>query len=110
MGLIRKLTEREIGLVSYLANKANYKLQPNWLENVDIMPLDDGGMGSMVFIASTKQKARKSETLISDCEFKDKDGITVVASLFVDDNNDLYELDIWKTDFSPLIEIPCTFC
>lgn len=70
MGLIRKLTEKEIGLVSYLANKANYKLQPNWLENVDIMPLDDGGMGSMV----------------------------------------LCELDIWKTDFSPLIEIPCTFC
>lgn len=45
MGLIRKLTEKEIGLVSYLANKANYKLQPNWLENLDIMPLDDGGMG-----------------------------------------------------------------
>ena len=49
MGLIRKHTEKEIGLVSYLANKANYKLQPNWLENLDIMPLDDGGMGSIIF-------------------------------------------------------------
>lgn len=33
MGLIRKLTEKEIGLVSYLANKANYKRQDN--ERID---------------------------------------------------------------------------
>lgn len=110
MGLIRKLTEREIRLVSYLANKANYELHPNWLEDVDVMPLADGGMGSIIFTTPDTQDERRAETLISDCEFKDIDNITVIASLYIDGNKKLYELDIWKTDFSPLIEIPHTFC
>ena len=97
---------------------SNYAL----IDKLDIK-FDDGltiitgetGAGKSIILGALslilgEQNARKSETLISDCEFKDKDGITVVASLYVDDNNDLYELDIWKTDFSPLIEIPCTFC
>ncbi|WP_420885213.1 DUF6984 family protein, partial [Candidatus Symbiothrix dinenymphae] len=36
----------------------------------------------------------------------DEDGVDVIASLNIDDTGDLYELDIWKTDFSPLIKLP----
>ena len=42
---------------------------------------------------------------ISDCQFKDTDGVTVIASLYLDREGNMYELDMWKTDFSSLKEI-----
>jgi hypothetical protein len=43
---------------------------------------------------------------ISEYEFLDVDGTLVSAALYIDEiNNELYELDIWKVDFSPLIRI-----
>lgn len=102
----KKLNEREISLISYLVQKANIYLQPKWLENVMVMPLDDGGMGSLMFVSPHHQERRKCKALIADCKFKDKDGVPVIASLYTDEKDELYELDIWKADFSPLIEIP----
>lgn len=43
---------------------------------------------------------------ISEYMFKDEDRIDVIALLNVDKNGNLFELDMWKTDFSPLIKIP----
>ena len=41
--------------------------------------------------------------------FTDEDGVKVIASLNVDSDGHLFELDIWKTDFSPLLRIPAEF-
>jgi len=38
--------------------------------------------------------------------FTDNDGVRVIASLNMDSNGNLFEMDIWKTDFSSLINIP----
>ena len=38
--------------------------------------------------------------------FEDKDGTPVFSSLFIDKNQKLYELDMFKGDGSHLIEIP----
>ena len=36
---------------------------------------------------------------------KDSDGIDVLASLYLDQDHEICEVDIWKADFSPLIRI-----
>ena len=46
-------------------------------------------------------KERKFGSQVSDCQFKDTDGVTVIASLYLDREGNMYELDMWKTDFSP---------
>ncbi len=38
---------------------------------------------------------------VAEFMFKDIDGTPVSASLNVDQQGELYELDIWKVDFSP---------
>ena len=43
---------------------------------------------------------------VSEYQFADSDGTQVIASLYVDQNGELFELDIWKTDFGKLICIP----
>jgi len=44
--------------------------------------------------------------MISEHLFLDVDGVTVIASLNIDKDGNLFELDIWKTDYSPLIKYP----
>ena len=43
---------------------------------------------------------------LAETEFLDEDGITVIATLNLDNYGDPYELDVWKTDFSPLRHLP----
>jgi len=43
---------------------------------------------------------------VSEYQFNDVDGIIVIASLYVDNENDLFELDIWKTNYEPLKKLP----
>lgn len=70
----------------------------------------DGGMGSLyLFKEFSNNDQRAFSKQVSECLFTDKDGVTVIASLNIDNNGDLYELDLWKTDFSPLIKLPEQF-
>jgi hypothetical protein len=43
---------------------------------------------------------------LADLEFSDEDGAVVTVQLNLDNHNNLYELDVWKTDFSPLKRFP----
>ncbi|MGT2430711.1 DUF6984 family protein [Cupriavidus basilensis] len=43
---------------------------------------------------------------LASVEFFDEDGVAVIVTLSLDNYGDLYELDIWKTDFSPLRRLP----
>lgn len=43
---------------------------------------------------------------VAEYQFTDADGVEVLASLNVDQDGRPFELDMWKTDFSPLIRIP----
>ena len=38
--------------------------------------------------------------------YKDKDEAEVLITLTLDNYNNLYELEFWKTDFSELIDYP----
>ena len=67
--------------------------------------MKDGGMGSLLFYSKTKEP--KFGKTAAEYWFKDSDGIDVTARLNLDQNGELYELDVWKTDFSKLKKWPC---
>lgn len=43
---------------------------------------------------------------ISEFQFTDIDGVEVIASLNVDVDGVLFELDIWKTNFEKFVKLP----
>lgn len=107
MDLIRKLHKEEERLLFFLVNKSDIQIPTSLLTEIRVKPLKDGGMGSLLLIPKglTFDSERFFGKRISECQFIDKDKINVIASLNIDDKGNLFELDIWKTDFSPLIKI-----
>ena len=82
----------------------------NWVQRVAVRSMADGGMGSLeLLLPDTAEATRKLGRKVADVQFKDSDGVEVIASLNVDEDNMPFELDVWKTDFSPLIRIPESF-
>ena len=67
--------------------------------------LVDGGMGSVRFHAA-RQGKRGFGRQIGEATFVDEDGVVVSATLNLDQHGDLFELDLWKVDNSPLRRYP----
>lgn len=104
---MRLLTETEKLVINALLLSAEEKFQrfSSQLENIRVEEMNDGEMGSLKFLSSHEGN-RSLEATIAEAQFKDSDGILVTVTLNIDDNNDLYELDVWKVDYSKLIEWP----
>lgn len=98
----RPLKAEERALVAYLwdMKTAGNTLPPE----VRVIGMDDGGMGSLSFVSSKPHRAMGK--VAGECTFSDADGMLVDAALLLDKEGDLFELDLWKVDFSPLIQIP----
>lgn len=100
----RKMTPREIGLVeALLADHPDHALSREQLRALDVEEMNDGGMGSLRFLSSRPTHMAQQ---LSEVTFHDTDGVWVSATLNLDPEGLLFELDIFKGDFSPLIEIP----
>lgn len=105
-GDIRNLTFKEQELVFFLLKESEF------VENIDVnclkvMEMNDGGMGSLYFVSETKLRTeRRFGRILVEKTFEDTDGMGMSISLFLDTEGELFELDIWKFDFSPLNEIP----
>jgi len=75
------------------------------LDPAMVEDMADGGMGSIRFLAkhgTTNRQARE----VASASYKDIDGAEVSVALNVDQHGDLFEVDMWKVDFSPLIQYP----
>lgn len=70
-----------------------------------VLSLDDGKMGSIKFIYDHEPK-NCNIIPISEYQFNDIDNIPVLVTLYAYEDGDLYELDIWKSDFSQLLSYP----
>jgi hypothetical protein len=81
-------------------------MDPAFLEDLRVAPLDDGRMGGLKLIPHGALDNRKFGREAAAVEFDDVDGVKVIATLYVDQQGWPLELDMWKTDFSPLQEIP----
>jgi len=70
-----------------------------------VQEMQDGRMGSLRFVALESHHQRFAEK-IAEAEFLDADGVLVSATISLDDRGELFELDLWKVDFSPLKRYP----
>ena len=104
---MRKPTENEINLICFLIKQSTIELKDEYLSNLLVTELNDGKMGGLLLYPNgIINKNRIFGKRIAEYQFKDIDGVDVIVSLNVDSNGLLFELDIWKTNFEELIQLP----
>lgn len=104
---IRKPSIQELQLIKLLVSKSSVVFPPDWEEGLMVRPMLDGGMGSLTLLPKNIiDKGRKLGMYVCEYQFSDADGVVVFASLNIDKEGELFELDMWKTDFNPLIRFP----
>jgi hypothetical protein len=73
------------------------------LDDALVREMQDGGMGSIRFLGGDDRRYGRT---IAEAMYVDDDGIVVSIHLNVDKTDSLFELDLWKVDFSPLLRYP----
>jgi hypothetical protein len=94
--------ERELICVLLSRVSASAALE-NTLSASCVTDMDDGGMGSIQFVQPEPRIFGKE---LAEAEYVDSDGVLVSIALNADSNGQLFELDFWKVDFSPLRRYP----
>lgn len=103
----RVISEKEGKLLDLLIEKAGLVLPLDWKSKLLVRPMKDDGMGSLLlFPKGDIKENRELGKQVSECQFKDRDGVEIIASLNIDKQGELFELDIWKTNFGPLESFP----
>lgn len=106
---LRKPTKEELLLLRKLVDISNLFTDKVWEKNLLVKPMVDDGMGGLYLYNSINYvRKRVFGKEVASIEFYDIDGILIVASLYLDTSGDLLELDIFKTDFTMMREIPIT--
>ena len=104
----RGLTEPEQRLITtMLSVTGSGQAVLNQLDSARVVEMSDGEMGSLKFVRENSNERRLGQA-ISEAEFIDEDGVTVSVVINLDEDGYLYELDVWKVDFSPLKRWPNT--
>lgn len=104
---MRRLTENEFAVCAKLiSNTRNSKKLMSQLETATIDLLPDGGMGSMRFVIFGKEEGRKFGNKVAEAKALDSDGIPLFFSLLVDEEGNLFELEIWRVDFNEIRQFP----
>jgi hypothetical protein len=100
----RLLRTEETALIrTVLANVYSSEVLENELRNSRVVDMPDGGMGSIRFLGShTKTFGME----LAEAQYLDSDGVLVSISINADKQGELFELDFWKVDFSPLKRYP----
>ena len=75
------------------------------LSGAHVEQMPDGGMGSLRFLQENGP-SRSIGREIAEATYVDEDGVPVEISINVDKDGELFELDMWKADFSPLLRFP----
>nr|WP_197683849.1 hypothetical protein [Pandoraea faecigallinarum] len=84
-------------------DRKNYLIDS--MGDVSVEEMLDGGMGSLRLI-NKNARNRKFGGQLVESEYVDMDGVQISVAVNVDQFGDLFELDIWKVDFSALIKFP----
>ncbi len=106
MANVRSLKHDERALLAALiAGKPQAVQLLGSLIGARVEEMNDGGMGSLRFCAFDASARRLGMQLIEK-EFIDSDGVPIMVAINLEEHGDLYELDVWKVDFSPLKQFP----
>ncbi|MCC3158933.1 hypothetical protein LJ737_16945 [Hymenobacter sp. 15J16-1T3B] len=101
----RLLNLPELGLVMYLLrDKAGAERLLAHLPAARVADITPHGVGSLRFVGEVAE--RRLGDIIGRTQFLDEDGVPVFVALYLDTADELYELDCWKTDDSPVRRIP----
>ncbi|OON69428.1 DUF6984 family protein [Hymenobacter sp. CRA2] len=101
----RALNLPELGLLIYLLrDKPGAERLLAALHTVHVTEITPDGVGSLRFVNPMPER-RLGES-IATTQFLDEDGVPVLVALYLDREGELYELDCWKTDDSPVRRIP----
>ena len=96
---LRPIRQEERALIEHLLGLLKpghrYKI-PEEVEN-----LGDGGTGSIQLSSRGEHAAD-----LVEADYKDADGRDVLITLSANQYDELYDLDMWKTDFSSLQHYP----
>ncbi len=107
MVLNRRPTSHEEKLLELLIKNVLVHFPINWKEDLLVQPMEDDEMDGLILIPKNQiNKDRSFGKQVSEFQFTDEDGIKVIVSLNIDDGGNLFELDVWKTDFSRVIRWP----
>ena len=102
---LRVPTESERRLLAHLAKAGG--MSTEWLDTVLVSEMNDGGMGSLRLAPNgIDRPERRFGNEVAEFKFDDADGMGVSATLNIDQDGAPFELDVWKYDFRPLIQMP----
>nr|WP_121273843.1 hypothetical protein [Pedobacter schmidteae] len=102
----RKLKQEEIDLITYMIKDTSEGQKIiDKLDSLIVEEMDDGGMGSLRVVVEGMDD-RRTSGILKDIDLYDIDGVLLVISVILDTEDNLYELDIFKGDFSPLKKFP----
>ncbi len=100
----RPLRKEEIELIfSFLGTTTHDVGLMDVLQSSRVIDMRDGGMGSIRFV---KTKPRVFGKVLREAQYIDVDGVCVSITINTDNLGDLFEVDFWKVDFSPLKRYP----
>lgn len=105
---MRLLKTEEAALIEALL-MTNPQIASTILPTIDavlVEDMDDGEMGSLLFQSFDDNPNRSLGEILAEAEFLDKDKIPVYVQLNLDNHSQLFELDIWKADYSPVSRLP----
>ncbi|MGO4727754.1 MULTISPECIES: DUF6984 family protein [unclassified Inquilinus] len=107
---IRSLHEWERQVLSALIEASSLDAalrSPEVLDTLRVRDMLDGGMGSIRFVAPQGETKRKLGAAgVAELAYVDVDGVLVSFALNLDQQGDLFEVDAWKVDSSPLRQPP----
>ena len=105
--VMRKINNAERVVLEYLVKQSSMKLPKDWSENLLIHKMDDGGMGSFKIFQNQfeLEVIRKFGKQAAEYQFIDDDGVPVFVTLYLDDQNRLFEVDVWKINYIPVINL-----
>jgi len=102
----RLLREEEKALIRELIERTKQGNEIlDSLDSLRVHDLLDGGMGSVRTVSLDDVDQRKAVP-IALAEYLDSDNILISVQITCDQAGRLFEIDIWKTDFSPVIRYP----
>ncbi len=96
--------ERELIARMLMETGFSQEFTDKW-ESVPVKDLQDGEMGSVRFITSSHLE-RYFGKVIAQAEYIDEDGVPVSIVINVDQEDEIFEVDFWKFNFSPLQRYP----
>jgi hypothetical protein len=107
LGPLRAIREDEAAIIKKMvAGTPLVRQVEHQIREMQVQNMPDGGMGSIKFYSGGPRSELRYGKEIAEAAFRDADGVPVSLSLSVDKAGELFELDVFKADGSPLVRYP----